>query len=191
MDFEFLRDLETTVIHIFEINLLKLDYAQTSLNEIIQAKRWCRKKSVNFYERKLKLTLFFCVIRGKSIVGHAINLCLFLNIYTAKLKPFFKSILIDSLQNRHSFWINSDCYEVVERHRKAIRKNKWGFHCELDSPGVSNTFKVSHERFRIFKVITKDEFKTEKQRNPKFRARRGWIDFVIFHLKYISSNKLV
>ena len=36
MDFEFLRDLETTVIPIFEINLVKLDYAQTRLDEIIQ-----------------------------------------------------------------------------------------------------------------------------------------------------------
>jgi hypothetical protein len=46
VDFEFLKELQTEVIPVFEINLLKLDYAQTSLDEIFQLeKRVIRKKS--------------------------------------------------------------------------------------------------------------------------------------------------
>jgi hypothetical protein len=41
-----------------------------------------------------------------------------------------------------------------------------------------------------FKVITEGEFKREKAKNPKFRARRGWVDFVILNPYFISSNKL-
>lgn len=39
-----------------------------------------------------------------------------------------------------------------------------------------------------FRVITEHEFETEK--NPQFRARRGFFDFVILNSKYVSSNKL-
>jgi len=47
-----------------------------------------------------------------------------------------------------------------------------------------------HMKGSEFRVIEEDEFRAEKLKNPKFRARRGWIDFVIFNSEYISSNKL-
>jgi hypothetical protein len=39
VDFGFLKDLQTEKIPVFEINLLKLDYAQTRLDEIVQARK--------------------------------------------------------------------------------------------------------------------------------------------------------
>jgi hypothetical protein len=44
VDFEFLKELQTEVIPVFEINLVKLDYAQISLDEAFQLeKRVVRK----------------------------------------------------------------------------------------------------------------------------------------------------
>jgi hypothetical protein len=39
VDFEFLKELQTEVIPVFEINLVKLDYAQTSLDEILSLEK--------------------------------------------------------------------------------------------------------------------------------------------------------
>lgn len=41
-----------------------------------------------------------------------------------------------------------------------------------------------------FRAVSEEEFDKEKQRNPKFRAKRGYFDLVIFSPEYISSNKL-
>ena len=41
-----------------------------------------------------------------------------------------------------------------------------------------------------FRLVTEDQFLQEKQKNPKFRARRGFLDFAIINSEYISSNKL-
>jgi len=41
-----------------------------------------------------------------------------------------------------------------------------------------------------FKVITEEEVGREKAKDPKFRARRGWVDFVILNPYFVSSNKL-
>lgn len=41
-----------------------------------------------------------------------------------------------------------------------------------------------------FKLITEEKFREEKQKNPEFRARRGFLDFAIINSEYISSNKL-
>jgi hypothetical protein len=41
-----------------------------------------------------------------------------------------------------------------------------------------------------FEVITEEDFVREKAKNPEFRARRGWVDFVILNPYFISSNKL-
>jgi hypothetical protein len=39
VDFEFLKELQTEVIPVFEINLVKLDYAQTSLDEVVRLEK--------------------------------------------------------------------------------------------------------------------------------------------------------
>ena len=39
VDFDFLRELHTEVVPVFEVNLMKLDYAQTRLDELVQARR--------------------------------------------------------------------------------------------------------------------------------------------------------
>jgi len=41
-----------------------------------------------------------------------------------------------------------------------------------------------------FKLITEEKFRAEKQNNPEFRARRGFLDFAIINSEYIFSNKL-
>jgi hypothetical protein len=41
-----------------------------------------------------------------------------------------------------------------------------------------------------FELITEEKFREEKKKNPGFRARRGFLDFVIINAEYISSNKL-
>lgn len=41
-----------------------------------------------------------------------------------------------------------------------------------------------------FELITEEEYKQERAKNPQFRARRGWVDFVILNPYFISSNKL-
>jgi hypothetical protein len=41
-----------------------------------------------------------------------------------------------------------------------------------------------------FKKITENKFKEEKLKNPKFRARRGYLDLVILNPEYISKNNV-
>ncbi len=41
-----------------------------------------------------------------------------------------------------------------------------------------------------FRAVSEEDFERERQRNPKFRAKRGYFDLVIFNPEYISSNKL-
>lgn len=41
-----------------------------------------------------------------------------------------------------------------------------------------------------FKLIPEEKFREEKENRPEFRARRGFLDFVIINAEYISSNKL-
>ena len=39
VDFEFLEDLHRRTVPIYEINLVKLDYAQTRLDELVQSRK--------------------------------------------------------------------------------------------------------------------------------------------------------
>jgi len=41
-----------------------------------------------------------------------------------------------------------------------------------------------------FKQITEKEFNEEKRKNPRFRARRGFLDFAIINSECVSSNRL-
>lgn len=41
-----------------------------------------------------------------------------------------------------------------------------------------------------FRLVSEEEFMREKRKNPSFRARRGYVDFVTFNSEYVSSNKL-
>jgi len=41
-----------------------------------------------------------------------------------------------------------------------------------------------------FRMVTEDEFKQEKQKNPRFAAKRGRIDLVVLNSDYVSSNTL-
>jgi uncharacterized short protein YbdD (DUF466 family) len=41
-----------------------------------------------------------------------------------------------------------------------------------------------------FRLVTEDEFRAEKLKNPNFIARRGHIDLVVFNSDYVSSNLL-
>jgi hypothetical protein len=41
-----------------------------------------------------------------------------------------------------------------------------------------------------FRLVTEGEFKQEKQKNPRFAAKRGRIDLVVLNSDYISSNTL-
>ena len=50
-------------------------------------------------------------------------------------------------------------------------------------------FRCQMERTE-FRAVSEQEFEREKRRNPKFRARRGYFDLVIFNPEYISSNNL-
>lgn len=45
VDFGFLKQLQTEVIPVFEIDLLKLPYAQTRLDEIMKAERVMQEKA--------------------------------------------------------------------------------------------------------------------------------------------------
>lgn len=51
VDFEFLKELQTEVIPVFEVNLMKLDYAQTSLDEVIRLEKRVMTEKVNVCER--------------------------------------------------------------------------------------------------------------------------------------------
>jgi hypothetical protein len=41
-----------------------------------------------------------------------------------------------------------------------------------------------------FRIVTEDEFRHEKQKNPRFAAKRGRIDLVVLNSDYILSNRL-
>ena len=41
-----------------------------------------------------------------------------------------------------------------------------------------------------FRGVSEEEYESEKQRNPDFRAKRGYFDLVVFNPKYISSTRL-
>ena len=41
-----------------------------------------------------------------------------------------------------------------------------------------------------FRLVSEEEFRREKRKNPNFRARRGYVDFVVFNSEYVSSNQL-
>jgi hypothetical protein len=51
VDFEFLKELPTEVTPIFEINLVKLNYAQTSLDEVVSTRKPVKEVTVQT-ERK-------------------------------------------------------------------------------------------------------------------------------------------
>jgi hypothetical protein len=46
-------------------------------------------------------------------------------------------------------------------------------------------------RGTTFRKISEEEFKQERQNNPRFRANRGFLDFVILNQQFIESNELV
>jgi hypothetical protein len=41
-----------------------------------------------------------------------------------------------------------------------------------------------------FRKITEEEFKVEQQKNPRCRARRGYVDLVILNSEYVSANTI-
>jgi len=47
-----------------------------------------------------------------------------------------------------------------------------------------------HMRGTEFKLVTEEDFIERKRKDPSFRARRGYIDFVILNSEYVVSNKL-
>lgn len=46
---------------------------------------------------------------------------------------------------------------------------------------------MNHYKFRL---VTEDEFKQERRKNPRFGAKRGRIDLVVLNSDFISSNTL-
>jgi hypothetical protein len=41
-----------------------------------------------------------------------------------------------------------------------------------------------------FRRVSEKEYQQERQKNRRFRARRGYFDFVVLNADYVTSNKL-
>jgi hypothetical protein len=115
----------------------------------------------------------------------------------AHLEQLYKQIGSAFEEHPHRFFTERDIHSELTMIATELLK-KDGTLTEKTKDGYMVS-RIHHEYptpFRClmggsqFKVITEDEFKREKAKNPKFRARRGWVDFVILNSYFISSNKL-
>lgn len=92
----------------------------------------------------------------------------------------------------HRFFTEHDIHSELNLIATELLKNKNTLYKRTSDGLIVN--RIHHEYptpFRCymkgtdFRVVTEDEFKQKR-----FRARRGWIDFVILNPEFISSNTL-
>jgi len=100
-------------------------------------------------------------------------------------------------KNPHRFFTEHDLHsefflittEILEKEGKLCERTDDGFvvsriHHEYPTP-----FRC-HMKGSEFNLITEKEFEKQRLNNPRFRARRGYLDFVVLNSEYISSNRL-
>lgn len=114
----------------------------------------------------------------------------FLNYLHSKIKTTFK-------EHPHQFFTEHDIHTQLALVAVRVLERKGSLYAQTRDGFVVS--RVHHEYptpFRClmkgsdFKLITEEKFRKEKQKNPEFRARRGFLDFAIINSEYISSNKL-
>lgn len=113
------------------------------------------------------------------------------------LKYLNKEIEAAFKKRPHRFFTEHDIHSELSLITSKILTKKGDLYAETNE-GLAVS-RVHHEYptpFRChmkgshFRLITEEEFRVEKKKNPKFRARRGHFDFVIFNSDYVSSNRL-
>jgi len=116
------------------------------------------------------------------------------------LKHLLNQIETAFSENPHRFFTEHDLHFELSRIATGFLINERSLFQETcDEPKKFVVSRIHHEYptpFRCymknsdFTLITEDEFKAMKLKDPKFRARRGWIDFVVLGSEFISSNTL-
>lgn len=100
-------------------------------------------------------------------------------------------------EHPRQFFTEHDIHSQLALFANRLLKKKRNLHVKTSDGFVVN--RIHHEYptpFRCnmkgsdFRLITEEEFREKKLENPGFRARRGYIDFVILNPEYISTNKL-
>jgi len=115
----------------------------------------------------------------------------------AHLEQLYSQIKSAFEEQPHRFFTEHDIHseltmitaELLKKDGTLTEKTKDGYMVSRIHHEYPTPFRCLTGEFQ-FKVVTEEEFKQEKAKNPKFRARRGWIDFVILNPYFISSNKL-
>ena len=79
--------------------------------------------------------------------------------------------------------------DLLRKEGTLTEKTKDGYMTSRIHHEYPTPFRCRMKGFQ-FKMITEKEYEDEKAKNPEFRARRGWVDFVILNPYFISSNKL-
>ena len=101
------------------------------------------------------------------------------------------------IEHPHQFFTEDDIHTQLALIANGLVRSKGSLYAKTRDGFVVS--RVHHEYptpFRChmkgseFRLITEDVFKEEKLKNPNFRARRGYIDFVVLNSDYVSSNKL-
>jgi len=97
----------------------------------------------------------------------------------------------------HQFFTEHDIHSALALFSNKSLKERGDLYVNtLDGFVVSRVHHEFPTPFRChmkgleFKLITEQMFSEKKLRDPAFRARRGYIDFVILNPEYVSSNKL-
>ena len=110
------------------------------------------------------------------------------------LKYLNKEIEIAFKEHPYGFFTEHDIHSKLSLIASRILTEEGALYAETNE-GIAVS-RVHHEYptpFRChmkgsqFRAITEVEFREQRKRNPRFRARRGYFDFVIFNSNYISS----
>lgn len=100
-------------------------------------------------------------------------------------------------ENPYRFFTEHDIHSELALITTALLKNENSlFKTTRDNHVVGRIHHEYPTPFRClmdhcnFRMVPGDEFKQERQKNPRFAAKRGRIDLVVLSSDYISSNNL-
>jgi len=116
------------------------------------------------------------------------------------LKHLYEQIETAFRENPYRFFTEHDLHFELSRIATEFLRNEGSLFAKTcDEPKNFVLSRVHHEYptpFRChmkgsnFRLIKEDEYRARKLRDPKFRARRGWIDFVVLNSGFVFSNRL-
>jgi hypothetical protein len=113
------------------------------------------------------------------------------------LKYLYNSVETAFQEHPHRFFTEHDIHSelalivttLLQKQEKLYVQTKDGFTVSRVHHEYPTPFRCDMKN-DDFRVITEQEFNSRRQENQKRIARRGFIDFAVLNLDFISSNKL-